>query len=74
MKKNELAEIKKMDIKTIVEKIKKMNNELIDLAVDKAMAKLTNLKALKNKRKEMAQILTILRQKQLLQDLERKES
>lgn len=74
MKKNELAEIKKMDIKTIVEKIKKMNGELADLAVDKAMAKLTNLKALKNKRKEMAQILTILRQKQLLQDLERKES
>lgn len=70
MKKNELAEIKKMDIKSIAERVKKVKSELTDLVLDKNMNKLTNLKGSKAKRKDVAQMLTVIKQKQLLQELE----
>lgn len=71
MKKNDLVEIKKIDIKTLKERAKKIKEELSGLVIDKNMNKLTNLKAIKNKRKDMAQILTVLNQKQLVEALEK---
>lgn len=73
MKKNDLAEIKKMDIKTLLEKVGKIKKELEGSILDKNMGKLSNLKQVKNKRKDLAQMLTVLKQKQLLQELEAKE-
>lgn len=70
MKKIELAEIKKMDLKSLSERVAKTQKELGDLTMDKNMNKVTNLKAIKNKRKDIAQMLTVLRQKQLLSELE----
>lgn len=70
MKKSDLAEIKKMDIKSLDEKVKKSKKELLELMLEKSTSKLTNLKVIKNKRREIAQVLTVLRQKQLLSEME----
>lgn len=72
MKRNELAEIKKLDIKTIIERVKKNKKEFLDLVISKNTGKLSNFKAVSAKKKEIAQMLTILKQKQLLEELENK--
>lgn len=71
MKKNELSEIKKMDIAVLSEKAKKAKSEIAGLLIDKNMNKMTNLRLLKNKRKDLAQMLTVKTQKQLLKELEK---
>lgn len=71
MKKNDLAEVKKLDIKTINERAKKIKEELFGLVIDKNMNKMTNLKVIKSKRKDRAQLLTVLKQKQLVAVLEK---
>ena len=70
MKKNDLAEIKKMDIKALREKAKKVRAEIVGLVIDKSMNKLPNLKLISLKKKDLAQTLTVMRQKQLIQELE----
>lgn len=70
MKKQALAEIKKLDIKAIREKVKSVKIDLQKLVLDKSMNKLTDVKVLAKKRKDLAQMLTILRQKELLMQLE----
>lgn len=70
MKKQALAEIKKMDIQAIKERIKYSDEELQKLVMDKSINKLTDVKILARKRKDIAQISTILRQKELLNQLE----
>ncbi|MBI2011298.1 50S ribosomal protein L29 [Candidatus Daviesbacteria bacterium] len=70
MKKNELKEVKALDEKSLFERIKKINSEIADLVLDKNMNKLKNLKSIFKKRKDLAQVLTILRQKQLLSQME----
>lgn len=73
MKRNDLAEIKKLKTEQLQEKTAKIKEEISTLVLDKSMNKLSNIKQIKNKRKDLAQILTILRQKQLLQEGEVKE-
>ncbi|RJP46914.1 MAG: 50S ribosomal protein L29 [Armatimonadetes bacterium] len=73
MKRNELAEVKKMDLVALDEKAKVLGREIADLTIDKEMNKMSNSKALKNKRRQLAQVLTVRRQKELLQELEKKE-
>lgn len=70
MKRNELAEIKKLEPIALIARVKKARTELQDLTVDKNMNKLSNLKQLRAKRVEIAQVLTILRQKQIVSELE----
>ncbi|MDO8429424.1 MAG: 50S ribosomal protein L29 [Candidatus Daviesbacteria bacterium] len=74
MKKNELAENKRMDKKSLLEKIKKAKQEIWSLYMDKNMAKLANFRVIKNKRREVAQLMTILNQKISLEKLEVKQS
>lgn len=71
MRKTDLAEIKKMDVSTLVERAKKEKAEIGKLLMEKNTNKMTNLKALTNKRKDLAQILTVKQQKQLLSELEK---
>lgn len=71
MKKTDLAELKKMDINLLSGKAGQVRSEIQSLTLDKSMAKLANLKMIKNKRRDLAQILTILGQKQLLSKGER---
>lgn len=72
MKKNEFAAIKGLDIKELRAKAKTFKKEIADLNFDKNMKKLKDLKSIEKKRKELAQVLTVLNQKQLLLKLEQK--
>lgn len=72
MKRNELAEIKKIEITALRAKITKAQKEIADLILNKKINKIKNLKIIKSKRKEIAQMLTILKQRELVQQLEAK--
>lgn len=70
MKKNEFVQIKGLDLKELAVKAKSIRDEMANLEMDKNMKKLKNLKIILKKKKELAQILTVLRQKELLSLLE----
>lgn len=70
MKRNDLNEVKKQDLKGLDSKLNDLRSELIDLTMQKTLGKLTNLGQVKSKRREIAQVLTVLRQKELLTKLE----
>lgn len=69
MKRNDFQEIKGLSIKAITEKIKAAKKEIADLVIDKNMSKLKDLKSISKKRKDVAQMMTVLRQKELLEQL-----
>lgn len=70
MKRNELAEVKKMTIKAVEGKIEEAYHKIERLVMDKNMNKLTNTCEIKNKRRDLAQLLTVMKQKKLLEKLE----
>lgn len=70
MKKKDLTEIKSLEEIKLQSMIKKAKEELSDLILDKNMKKLKDLKSPSKKKKEIAKILTVLRQKELLKELE----
>lgn len=70
MKKSELGEIKKMETKALIEKIKQAKKELVDLKFDQNLGKLKDKKQVYKKRKDIAQMMTILKQKEMLEQLE----
>lgn len=70
MKKSELTQIKGLDTKELVLKAKALKGEIANLMMDKNMKKLKDVKMISKKKKELAYVLTILRQKQLLVELE----
>lgn len=72
MKKNEFAQIKNLDVKELKDKAKSLKGEIGKLTMEKNMKKLKDLKMISKKRKDLAQILTVVRQKQLLEELEPK--
>ncbi|MBI2600242.1 50S ribosomal protein L29 [Candidatus Daviesbacteria bacterium] len=72
MKKNDLIQIKGSDTKELRLKLRTLKGEVADLVLDKNMKKLKDLKKIGKKKKDLAQILTVLRQKELLQELEPK--
>lgn len=74
MKRNDLAEIKKIDIKSVIERIKKAQKEIAGLVIDKNTGKLANLRTIKNRRRDIAQMMTVVKQKQLLEKLEGSEN
>lgn len=72
MKRNDFGQIKEMDIKTLMVKAAAIKAEIPDLILDKNMNKLKDLKKISKKRKDLAQILTVLKQKELLGEIELK--
>lgn len=70
MKKQQLAEVKKMDLKAVAAKSKQLRLELQDLVLSKAGGSLTDKQAVTKKRRDLAQTLAVFRQKQLLSELE----
>lgn len=72
MKKNELNQVKGLSLNELREKAKSLRDEIANLILDKSIKKLKDLKMISKKRKDLAQVLTILRQKQLLTELELK--
>lgn len=69
MKKNELIQIKGLNIKELKDKVKSLREEVANLTLDKNRNKLKDTKAYFKKRKELAQVLTVLRQKEMLEQL-----
>ncbi len=67
MKRNQLNDIKKTELKELMQKVKDNRQELQNLTLDKATGKLTDLKVIFKKRKDLAQILTVIKQMQLLE-------
>lgn len=74
MKRNQLNEAKQLDRVALLELVKKTRLEIADLTMDKNMSKLKDLKSISKKRKDLAQVMTVLRQKELLEELEGKVS
>lgn len=70
MKRTELNEIKNLEINTLRQRVKKAKAELADSVMDKNMGQVKDVKSIWKKRKNIAQMLTILRQKQLISELE----
>lgn len=70
MKRREFTQIKELSIKELVDKAKQLKKEIADLIIDQNMKKLKDTKAVFKKRKYLAKVLTILKQKQLLKQLE----
>lgn len=73
MKRNDFTFVKGLGIPELAQKAKDLKQELANLVLDKNMKKLKDLKVLSKKRKERAQILTVIKQKQLLEELEAKK-
>ncbi len=72
MKKNELTQIKGLDPKELRNKAKNIKDEIANLVMDKNMKKLKDVKKISKKRRDLAQVLTVMRQKELLAELESK--
>ncbi len=71
MKRNDLVEIKNLTIKDIAKKVKDLKNEVLSLVIDKNSKKLKDLKVVSKKRRDIAQMLTVMKQKTLLEGLEK---
>ncbi|KAF0243886.1 MAG: Uncharacterized protein FD167_3716 [bacterium] len=70
MKTSELTQIKGLTLKELKIKLKSITGEIANLVLDKNRNKIKDVKIISKKRKDLAQILTIMRQKQLLIELE----
>ncbi len=69
MKKNDLLEIKNMNIAGLAKKAGGLVKEVANLSLEKNMHKLKNFKSVTQVRKSLAQVLTILNQKNALEAL-----
>lgn len=69
MKRNDFLEIKKMDLTALVEKTSQTKSDIANLELDKSLNKLKDVKSISKKRKELAKMLTVLRQKTLLKEM-----
>ncbi len=72
MKKKEFVQMKNLDLKELKTKVEVLRKEIANLTLDKNMKKLKDLKMVSKKKKELAQALTVIRQKELLSQLESK--
>lgn len=72
MKKNEFNQLKGLPAGELAEKAKSLKKEITDAIFDKNMKKLKDTKTVFKKRKDLAKILTVLGQKQLIEELESK--
>lgn len=72
MKKNEFVQIKGLDLKELRTKAKTLRGKIADLVLDKNMKKLKDLKSISKAKIELAKILTVIGQKELLVQLESK--
>ena len=65
MNKDKLNILREKTIKDLNEEIEKARKELFNLKMDKAIGKLKNLRSIFIKRKEIAVIKTIIKEKEL---------
>lgn len=72
MKRNELVQVKGLDVKQLKNRVKILKVDIGKLIMDKNMKKLKDLKQISKKKKDLAQVLTVLRQKEILSGIEAK--
>ena len=72
MKRNDFVQIKLLEETALLGKAKELREEITGLVMDKNMNKLKDLKTIYKKKHDLAQILTVLRQKQMIRGLESK--
>jgi len=65
MNKDNLKKLREKTIKELNEDIKKTQKELFRLRMDQQIGKLKNLRSISTKRKEIAVIKTIIKEKEL---------
>ena len=70
MKTQEFKQVKTLGVDELKVKLVKAQEDLAQLVLDKNMKKLKDLKSLSKKKKEIAQFLTIIKQQELIKDLE----
>lgn len=68
MKKNEIAAIRKKDLNDLKKVVSEKRAEARAAYSEMKAGKSTNLKKYKNQRREIAQILTIIREKEILEN------
>lgn len=73
MKRDALAEIKKSDKQDLTKTVAKVRKEIAALELDRVSGKIVDFKSIGKKRRDLAQILTVLRQKELVEQLEKGE-
>lgn len=66
MKKKDIQQIRNKDIKELAAEIAQEKKNLFSLHLDFVQNKLKNVKSLSNKRKDIARMSSILREKELL--------
>jgi ribosomal protein L29 len=71
MKKNDFNEVKNLDIKALTARVKTLRAEIADIVMDKHMNTLKNSKQIRHKRKDLSQLLTVVRQKEMIETLEK---
>lgn len=73
MKKSELKEIRSLEIKDLTERVKKTKQDLVEAFMVRSESGKgsKDVKAVFKKRKDIAQMMTILRQKQLVEELKK---
>lgn len=70
MKKSDLEALRKMERSGLLKKAAELKAQISDMVMDKHMGKLADKKAILKKRHERAAVLTVLTQKQMLENLE----
>lgn len=66
MKKEELKQLKEKNLKDLEEELKKLEKELFQLKMDKITGKLKNLKSIFFKRKTLAILKTMIKEKEII--------
>lgn len=69
MRKRDFLEIKGLDIAALRGKAEAIRRELEGLRMDKNMHKLKDLKSVSKRKRDLAQVLTVLRQKEQVRQL-----
>lgn len=70
MKRSDFNELKNLSVSELSKKAALLYKEFSDLVIEKNTRKVKDVKTASKKRKEVAQILTLVRQKTILTDLE----
>lgn len=68
MKRKDIQELHSKTIKELKESAKKLQKELVQLQTDLGAGKLKNVHQIKTKRRDLAKVKTIIREKELMEE------
>jgi len=70
MKKTQKKDWRLQSLERLLEELKKLKKETVDAVLEKKIGKLVNLREPRQKRKDIATLLTIISEKKFLENLE----